>query len=458
MSFAIMRFAKLKTGSPISGSVSHIARSRPTPNADPARRHLNRSIVGPAHGDAAAMRSAIADRTPEKFRKDAVRILEFVVTATPDWFDQNPGQVDEYFDSAVDWLKQKFGSDNVVCAVQHNDESTPHAHVMVVPVDPDSGKLNAKRWVGGRGKLRQLQTDFANHQAGFGVERGKPNPDRQHKTLAAWRAGHSQLDSRESALQERESTLAEGYERTRLIAATAKIAACKIESAQADLDKREASILERERAVIRSERELSTRSSDIEVQRLQIAKARSENQALAEKLSNDQKNAALATQEADKAKKTAEAMLARAKELEARIEPREADLSAREKENDNFAETLKTAVQELEEWESEKKTWEKERDSWLAKHRPISLSAVQELSLDLAALPDKQRMDQMRTLFKNDKPMAEAVDRLNWVTYEDGSVTPEGRKALVEHGSLQEHARREREWKRFNLDSGPKGP
>ncbi|WP_051690218.1 MobV family relaxase [Halomonas alkaliantarctica] len=416
MSFAIMRFAKLKTGAPITGAVSHIARSRPTPNADPARQHLNRSIVGPGHDDAAAIRSAIAGRTPDKFRKDAVRVLEFVVTATPDWFDQNPSQVDEYFDSAVDWLKQKFGSDNVVCAVQHNDESTPHAHIMVVPVDPDSGKLNAKRWVGGRGKMRQLQTDFANHQARFGVERGKPNPDRQHTTLAAWRDGHSKLDEREAALQERE-------------------------------------------------REIAKEKADIESHRQKTEEIYRRNQALVEKFSGrieqlkrDEEQVSKSAQEAAEAMKCAAARLEEAKALEGRLAALKTDLDKRETAYETRKRELFAAANQLDEWQENKRIWEAERDRWLAQHRPISLTAVQELSLDLAALPDDQRITQMRALFSNDRPMADAVDRLNWVTYDDGSVTPEGRKALVEHGSLQEHVRRETEWKRSGLDNGPKGP
>lgn len=207
MAFAIMRFEKLKTGIPINGAVSHITRSRPTPNADPARRHLNRTIVGPADTDSKAIREAIEERTPAKFRKDAVRVMEFMISASPEWFrDAPPERIDQYFDSAVDWLRSEFGSANVVSAIQHNDETTPHMHALVVPVNPETGRLNSKRWVGGRGKLREMQSTFADWQSTFGVERGKPRPGRKHTRVSDWYDGHARLDEREASLKERESS------------------------------------------------------------------------------------------------------------------------------------------------------------------------------------------------------------------------------------------------------------
>lgn len=208
MAFAIMRHEKLKTGAPINGSVSHITRSRQTPNADPARRHLNRTIVGPADTDPKAIRKAIEERTPAKYRKDAVRVLEFLISASPEWFKDAPQErIDQYFDKAVEWLRSEFGNENVVSAVQHNDETTPHMHALVVPVDPDSGRLNAKGWVGGRAKNRNMQSRFADWMSPFGVERGKPRPGRKHTKVSDWYDGHARLDEREASLQERESSV-----------------------------------------------------------------------------------------------------------------------------------------------------------------------------------------------------------------------------------------------------------
>ena len=46
-------------------------------------------------------------------------------------------------------------------------------YAYVVPRDPESGRLNAKRWLGGAKALRDMQSEFA-EQVGrqHGLERG----------------------------------------------------------------------------------------------------------------------------------------------------------------------------------------------------------------------------------------------------------------------------------------------
>ncbi|WP_419851934.1 plasmid recombination protein [Actinobacillus pleuropneumoniae] len=38
----------------------------------------------------------------------------------------------------------------------HNDESTPHLVAYVVPLD-ERGKLNAKKWLGGKKLMNEMQ-------------------------------------------------------------------------------------------------------------------------------------------------------------------------------------------------------------------------------------------------------------------------------------------------------------
>ena len=66
----------------------------------------------------------------------------------------------------------------------HRDEKTPHMYAYVVPVDPDSGRLNAKKWLGGAKALNEMQTDFA-HQVGriHGLQRGIEGSKAQHTTV-----------------------------------------------------------------------------------------------------------------------------------------------------------------------------------------------------------------------------------------------------------------------------------
>jgi hypothetical protein len=50
----------------------------------------------------------------------------------------------EYFKQAQKWLEQQHGKQNVVATSIHRDETTPHLIAYVVPLDQDTGRLNAK--------------------------------------------------------------------------------------------------------------------------------------------------------------------------------------------------------------------------------------------------------------------------------------------------------------------------
>ena len=80
-----------------------------------------------------------------------------------------------------------MGAENVVYAGIHRDETTPHMYAYVVPRDPESGRLNAKRWLGGAKALRDMQSEFA-EQVGrqHGLERGLEGSRSRHTTIQAY--------------------------------------------------------------------------------------------------------------------------------------------------------------------------------------------------------------------------------------------------------------------------------
>ena len=94
---------------------------------------------------------------------------------------------DAYFRDSLEWLKQRHGAENVVYAGIHQDETTPHMYAYVVPRDPESGRLNAKRWLGGAKALRDMQSEFA-EQVGrqHGLERGLEGSRSRHTTIQAY--------------------------------------------------------------------------------------------------------------------------------------------------------------------------------------------------------------------------------------------------------------------------------
>ena len=128
-----------------------------------------------------------------KRRKDAVICIEYLITASPEFFGEAWEEPEtrfdaSYFKDSLDWLKKKHGPENVVASTIHLDESTPHMAVFVVPKTAD-GRLSAKDFVGGRKILAQMQTDFAS-EVGLkhGLERGQEMSLAVHKKPALIKA------------------------------------------------------------------------------------------------------------------------------------------------------------------------------------------------------------------------------------------------------------------------------
>lgn len=179
MSYAILRFAKLKTTSEVATSGSHMMRSRPTPNANPAMS--NRTLCGstdPAK-DVTARLAAATQR-----RSNSVLAIEVMASASPEWFSTaTKEQKTEWVRSSRKWITDHFGKDNVVSLQLHLDETTPHLTGFIVPIDPDTGRLNAARWMDGSAKLADMQTGYAKAVEPLGLVRGLEGSDATHTTI-----------------------------------------------------------------------------------------------------------------------------------------------------------------------------------------------------------------------------------------------------------------------------------
>ena len=178
MAYAIYRTAKLGSFGEIGGSLSHTYRTRPTPNADESRIHLNEHSLETYNSCFFALKNAI----PEKRRSNAVLCIEHLITASPDWEGWGTKKEEDFFKKSLEFLNKKYGKENVVACSIHRDETTPHLIVYVIPID-EKGGLNAKKWLGGRSKLSQTQTEFANEVKSLGLERGLENSKARHKTI-----------------------------------------------------------------------------------------------------------------------------------------------------------------------------------------------------------------------------------------------------------------------------------
>lgn len=186
-SFAIIRAKKLSTVGQITSSAQHTFRERETPNANPERTSENQILVGPEN--AREIYQAWLDRAPDKVRSNAVRAVEYLITASPEAMQRmTRAEQDSYFKDALTFLQDKHGKENILSAVVHRDETTPHLTAMVIPLD-DRGKLNARQFLGGRDKLRELQTAFAERVGKeHGLERGMENSRARHRTIRSFYA------------------------------------------------------------------------------------------------------------------------------------------------------------------------------------------------------------------------------------------------------------------------------
>lgn len=187
--FAILRIKKHKSLASVYHVARHHTRQSVCKTADPTRTHLNKS-QGPktARGVVDAIEATIAKaqaKASRKFRSDSPKCVEFMITASPEWWKTaSQQQRAGYLNRAAKWLRDKFGSENVVGLWAHFDEASPHIHAVVIPMA--NGVLNAKHYFGGKAKMAELQTEFANVAAPFGLVRGIPKSEATHTPVSEW--------------------------------------------------------------------------------------------------------------------------------------------------------------------------------------------------------------------------------------------------------------------------------
>lgn len=172
MAYAILRIKKLKTDREIRACGVHMFRTEPVQNADPSRQNITFCGSGNLAKD-------VARRTPEKLRKNAVRAVELLLTASPQHF-KTPAATEAWLDSSIAWLEMRYGS-NVVACVAHLDETTPHLSVVMVPRVGD--RLSCDHFFGTPQKLSQLQDDYAEHVRDLGLQRGIKKSKRHHESI-----------------------------------------------------------------------------------------------------------------------------------------------------------------------------------------------------------------------------------------------------------------------------------
>ncbi len=121
-------------------------------------------------------------------RKDAVVMNSFVLGSDKQFFD-GLAKVEQYnfFSDCYKFFAERYGEENIIAAVVHNDETTPHIHLNLMPITND-GRLCSKQLFD-KPQLQQLQTDFYETVGKrWGLQRGKEGSQKKHLSTAEFKA------------------------------------------------------------------------------------------------------------------------------------------------------------------------------------------------------------------------------------------------------------------------------
>lgn len=82
------------------------------------------------------------EKKTRKIKDNAVIALCFVCTSDEETMKklEKEGKLDAWIKKSIEWFQREFGKENVVSAMLHMDETTPHLHITVVPITTAEAK------------------------------------------------------------------------------------------------------------------------------------------------------------------------------------------------------------------------------------------------------------------------------------------------------------------------------
>ena len=172
--YAIVGIAKLKSQGNIAGALSHMLRTRATPNSNGKE---NLTMIKPP-----PLAEIMQEINLYPKKSNSVLCYDALLTTSPKFFDgKTPEQIREWAETSLQWAGQKFGEHNIKGAVLHLDETTPHLQLLIIP--EHENKLNARYYTGGREKMRALWTEYAQAVKHLGLKRGREFSPAKHKQI-----------------------------------------------------------------------------------------------------------------------------------------------------------------------------------------------------------------------------------------------------------------------------------
>lgn len=214
MSYAVARMQKMKSGN-LGGAYRHnerIFENHSNKDIDPEKTHLNYELTD-------RDRSIPYDRQIKQYindnkiskralRKDAVLCNEWIITSDKAFFENmSPDQIKNFFETAKNFFAERYGDSNIAYAMVHLDESTPHMHLGLVPMQ--NGKLSSKSLFGSRDQLKEIQEAFPRYlnEHGYNLQRGESDSKKKHLETAEFKEKQRLLDDTDKKIVDKTEKL-----------------------------------------------------------------------------------------------------------------------------------------------------------------------------------------------------------------------------------------------------------
>ena len=224
MGYAVLHLEKAKgTDSRMS---AHIERTVHPKNADRTRTHLNRELVQFPEG-VRNRTQAIAHRIEtagirRKVSANQVKAIRILLTGSNKDMKQMEaeGRIEDWCNDSLKWIRETYGEQNLVSAVLHMDEKTPHIHATVIPIvtgerrkagqEEQNGKKKYRKKnpqdvrlcaddVMARHRLKHYQDTYAQAMNKYGLQRGVDGSLAKHISTMQY---YKQLVEQQDSLQE----------------------------------------------------------------------------------------------------------------------------------------------------------------------------------------------------------------------------------------------------------------
>lgn len=222
MTTSVLRFEKIKSFTAINLSESHVYRFSYTPNANPKRTHFNRVLIGKS-GLSRNIKRAF-DKLEVKPRKNAVLAMDCILSLSNDAFTCK-ADINKFCEASKDFLDKTFKG-RCISAVIHLDETTPHIHALILPLEKGDGKwkLNARK-IFSKSTLSNYQKEYYKYMKSVFPTLSPPNfgSKLKHNKIASY---YNQIHQSTSPSIDRNTELKNLISDVREVSISNKIRTC----------------------------------------------------------------------------------------------------------------------------------------------------------------------------------------------------------------------------------------